>query len=914
MESLSRQRSFARKALTVALAGSVACAATISGVGAIPAYAETADVKDGIQTEGNLKYLVDAYDCVTILGLADDFVTELVIPDNIAGKPVTAIAEDAFRRASLRSVVIPDSVRSIGDSAFQWCSSLKTIKMPAELDYLGELVFYDCGDLTDVVLPQGSYEIRSHAFSTCESLQRIVIPAGVASIGTGAFSDCSELMEVNLPASVGVDIADDAFEAIGIGSIISVQTRSQFNFFSNGHGISTGRSKVIYEEGYPLAVTAVELNESSLELDSGETIQLKATVSPEAASDAEVKWSSSNESIATVNDDGMVTAITTGEATITADAEGSKAVCKVTVRPDFSVELYGDPLTVSIRVITSEDVTWAVDDTSIVQILRTGSTSINNYKNAYCVLSPKSVGITTLSCYVGSSLHDTATIEVTPGKKVSISGASISGLEAEYGLVDGGVKPKPTVTVDGKTLVEGTDYTLSYKNNTTIGTATLTVTGVGRYEGAKSVDFKIVEATQDISKATVSGLEEEYGLVDGGVKPEPVVTMDGKVLQKGADYTLAYSDNAAVGTGHITITGKGKYKGTKIVDFKIIETDLSKATISGLEEEYELIEDGVKPKLEVTLNGKTLVEDTDYMLAYSDNKAVGTGHITITGKGKYKGTKTVDFKIVENVHDITKAVVAGVEESYVFEGDPIYPEPVVTLGGKTLVKGVDYSIKYIDNGGVGTASLVITGLGDYKGEKTVEFKIVERLKVFADVNESDWCHDVVYTAYDNGYINGYSGTDLFGPWNDITRGQVACVLYNMADGKLGEEQYPLYSFSDVAMNMYYTDAVAWAKASGVVNGYGDGTFKPENPISAEEFAAMLANYARLTEDWSVDDPEAVLEAYPDGDEVSEWARTVVAWAVSEGVMGNGGILDPTGAIYRARVAAMAVNFQPEPLA
>lgn len=910
--SLSRHGSFTRKALTVVLAGSVACAASISG-GTAPAYAE-AVVRDGIQTEDGLHYTIDAYDGVVILGPVDSSVREVVIPNSIAGKPVTSIAEDAFRSCSnLENVVVPNSVRSIGDGAFMWCTSLQTIQMPDELDFLGEEVFYDCRNLEDITLPQGDYEIKNHAFDACRTLTQIDIPAGVISIGPGAFSNCSSLMGVSLPASVAY-IADDAFEAIGIGSVMTVQTRSQFAFFDSGNGISSGRTTVKYEQGYPVAVTSVQLDKTSLELGSGGYAKLTASVLPVAASDADVSWMSSNESVATVTDEGRVAAVSPGKATITAEAEGVSASCEVTVNADYTIDEFEDSLTVSAKFYSPYDVTWGVSDSSVIQISKYGSSSINNYKNVYCTVVPKGVGTAVLTCYAGGEVKASCTIEVTPGEKTSLSGATISGLEEEYELVDGGVKPKPTVTVDSKTLTEGTDYSLGYTGNTKVGTATLTVTGMGRYEGTKSATFKIVEAVQDISQATVTGIEEEYPLDTNGVEPKPTVTLGGKTLAEGTDYTLAYSNNTAVGTGKIAITGIGKYKGAKTIEFKIVQLDISEAEVLGLEEEYELVEDGVKPEIAVKMGDKTLVENTDYTLTYADNTEIGTGKITITGEGAYKGTKTVEFKIVENVHDMAKAVVSGVEEKYAFEGEAICPEPTVVLGGKMLAKDTDYKVEYFDNDKLGTARLVITGLGDYKGEKTVEFEIVERLKVFTDVPSTAWYHDVVYTAYDNGYINGYSGTDLFGPENNITRGQVACILFNMAGGQLGAKDYSLFSFEDVSTDQYYTEAIAWAKASGVVNGYGDGLFRPESNISAEEFAAMLANYARLTTDWEIANPDAVLSQFDDGDEVSDWARTVVAWAVSEDVMGNGGFLAPTGPIDRARVAAMAVNFQPEPLA
>lgn len=169
-------------------------------------------------------------------------------------------------------------------------------------------------------------------------------------------------------------------------------------------------------------------------------------------------------------------------------------------------------------------------------------------------------------------------------------------------------------------------------------------------------------------------------------------------------------------------------------------------------------------------------------------------------------------------------------------------------------------------------------------------------------------------------MNGYNGSSLFGPNKTITRGEVACVLFNMAnegskvnDSTLGWNENTGYmtGFSDVYGKAYYAKAIAWAKRAGVVNGYGDGTFAPDKEITREEFACMLANFAKLKGDYKYADEDSVLAEFPDGASVSDWAEEAVAWAADAEIMGNNGSLTPGKAITRAEVAAMAVNYQPE---
>ena len=201
---------------------------------------------------------------------------------------------------------------------------------------------------------------------------------------------------------------------------------------------------------------------------------------------------------------------------------------------------------------------------------------------------------------------------------------------------------------------------------------------------------------------------------------------------------------------------------------------------------------------------------------------------------------------------------------------------------------------------------------------TVEFIVVNKDKlVFNDVKPGDWFFDVVFDAQANGWMNGYADGVLFGAHDQITRGQVACVLFNMAGADMNEndgfynEILGWKSFSDVDGKAYYGKAIAWAKQAGVVNGYGDGTFRPDAPVTREELACMLANYAKKVDqaDVSVEDADKVLSSMSDGASVSDWAKGSVAWAVENEIMGNAGFVNALSDITRAETAAMVVNYK-----
>lgn len=190
------------------------------------------------------------------------------------------------------------------------------------------------------------------------------------------------------------------------------------------------------------------------------------------------------------------------------------------------------------------------------------------------------------------------------------------------------------------------------------------------------------------------------------------------------------------------------------------------------------------------------------------------------------------------------------------------------------------------------------------------------LKFADNVDSSAWYYNEVNKAAKLGLMNGYADTNLFGPNDTITRAQVAQVLFNMAghraDMVLPEgsynEIYGYASFVDVNGKMWYGKAIAWAKAAGIVTGYGDGTFAPENNITREEFATMLARYAQKYGNYTAGSA-ADFAAYGDASVVDSWAAEYVAWAVKGGYMGkNTNVLTPLANMTRAEAAAMVVRY------
>ena len=166
-------------------------------------------------------------------------------------------------------------------------------------------------------------------------------------------------------------------------------------------------------------------------------------------------------------------------------------------------------------------------------------------------------------CTVCKKVLETA--EIPALSRISISKASVTLSTSTYAYDGKAKKPGVTVKLNGKTLKNGTDYTVSYSNNTKVGTAKVTITGKGNYTGSVSKTYSI---KNNFKKATVSGISTK-AFTGKNITQSITVKYNGKTLKKGTDYTVSYSNNKNIGTATVKIAGKGSYTGTITKTFKI---------------------------------------------------------------------------------------------------------------------------------------------------------------------------------------------------------------------------------------------------------------------------------------------------------------------------------------------------------
>lgn len=176
---------------------------------------------------------------------------------------------------------------------------------------------------------------------------------------------------------------------------------------------------------------------------------------------------------------------------------------------------------------------------------------------------------------------------------------------------------------------------------------------------------------------------------------------------------------------------------------------------------------------------------------------------------------------------------------------------------------------------------------------------------FLDVKKSDWFYEAVSYAVENGLMSGMS-EDIFAPNTPLTREMLAVVLYNV-EGQ--PESTEANTFTDVKGDMWYTDAILWANENGIVAGYDNGAYGVGDFITREQFAAILYRYAQFKGYDTTQGGMAVRE-FSDYENISDYARPAMAWAVNAGIMGgmDDGTLMPQGKATRAEAATMLMNF------
>ena len=291
--------------------------------------------------------------------------------------------------------------------------------------------------------------------------------------------------------------------------------------------------------------------------------------------------------------------------------------------------------------------------------------------------------------------------------------------------------PNVVVTHNNVMLSAGTDYTLTYTDSSSndvgangmiqVGTYTITVTGTGNYTGTATVTYTITSASTSGGSGglTIAPITAQT-YTGSDIEPAVTVSFNSTPLVATRDYTVRYSSNINAGTATVTVEGVTgtSYAGmTGTATFTINPKDINDGTVSVdniSAQEYTGSE--IRPIVSVTDGGITptaqLVLNEHYVVSYRDNINVGTNAtVTIQGIGNYTGTRTETFEIVPP-SNIYIAAIPPQEHT----GGAIEPDLVVyDNNNRLLLETTDYTVTYRDNTNVGTASVTVTGQGNYDG-------------------------------------------------------------------------------------------------------------------------------------------------------------------------------------------------------
>lgn len=385
----------------------------------------------------------------------------------------------------------------------------------------------------------------------------------------------------------------------------------------------------------------------------------------------------------------------------------------------------------------NSEMVWESSDTSIATV-----SNLTDESGTVNMLKP---GIVKISIYpkYNPSCKETATFRIGKEGAISLDDCQISLSQDRYVYDGSSKKPAVTVTYKGQDLIQNTDYTVTYTNDTNAGNAVATVTGKGIFAGSKNLNY-IIEAI-DIGSYKLEIQSDSYNYDATEKKPEVKVVISEiagkKYYLNASSYTVKYQNNKNVGTANVTVTGAGSYSGELKGTFEILPRDIAGATVTTSQKSYGYTGKEIKPEVAVTLSdGTGLIFGTDYTVSYEDNTDIGTATVNVTGRGNYTGKAKGSFGIGADIKD---AEIVLSKDQYIYSGKRNTPKATVVFAGKTLIENVDYTISYEDCIDAGTARVVVYGEGDYGGTAEKTFEITQKDITGANITIPQECYEYV---------------------------------------------------------------------------------------------------------------------------------------------------------------------------
>ena len=436
---------------------------------------------------------------------------------------------------------------------------------------------------------------------------------------------------------------------------------------------------------------------------------------------------------------------------------------------------------------------------------------------------------------------------------------------------------------------------------------TITVADKSVYVGSQKPDLSAAEAGKDY---TIEGL------VDGDTVTVTLSYATEPDMTKSGEYAITAAGTDA--SGNYTFN---------VVDGKLtVSYRPSSGSSSNTTSKTEKNEDGSTTTTTTNKTTGTVTETTKYPDGSTTTvETKKDGSTTETSKTSGGTTGTVVTDKTGTVTEVSAKVPASAAKDAEQSGEAV-KLPVEVEAADDTNKAVEIEVD-VPNGGAkveipvedvtsgtvvvivnkdGTEEIVKTSIVTESGvvvalDKDATIKVIDNSRHFVDVHPVDhWAEEAVDFVVARTIYSGTSAT-TFHPDNPMTRGMLAVVLHNLEDNP--DHAFDGF-FHDVAEGSWYEDAIHWAADEGIVGGYGNGNYGPNDNITREQLAVMLWRYAGSPES------DHSLDHFTDAHLISDYAETALAWANENGIINGkgGGILDPKGDATRAQVAQMLMNY------
>ena len=882
-------------------------------------YGEAPQLNDRFQTEDGFCWKVIGPDSVQLLvdqNRASSYAAsyanisgDVVIPSTVAygGKTfrVTSIGYQAFySNRGITSVVIPEGVTDVGYSAFLMCMSLAKVslpdtlehvdtyafntfiateidKIPANIQWIGESAFQKAkiskldlpeglthignkafmnSSVESLTLPESVTEYGDHIFYGSQNLSYVELPANMKEIPMGIFWDCKSLKRINLP---------NGLEKIGNAS-----------FYGSGLEKLTIPASVKVIDDWAFAwLTSMETIDIP---DTVETIGFNAYIYCKG-----VKTINIGSGVKTIGKDGFRTwNLELGEAPVM--NVKTEATATALRRSGYGQEilLNGVPYT-GYNGVSFTDGLFSympISDTE-VQVVgfndQTGETDITMPAEVYCEGDDRTYTVTSIkerTFFKNQSVFKLTlpdTIEEA-GERAFDQMFNVCEVNIPKNLKDVGYQAFGYFGWDAKSIglqfnldqvleIPGTveswgdcGFAGNMHKAIVVGEGVESIGNYGLAANYKATSVTLPSTLKQINNFAFQGcksltsIEIPDGVTfigDGAFSEVPLesiqlpegLTYIGRQALGAYVYNSDYTAQYWVGPAYVELNGALNYLG-----YNAFRPDAEIVAVLNSQRNMVVASSDLEKLPTVVWDGKTDIP-------FNDGSYIPAGKtVTVTGDVVIDGKLTIEGKLI------------------------VEPNATLTITEDAVIVGEE-NIEYKTcNGGEGCYS-----------------------KAFTDLNTNAWYH--AYTDYviAHGLMNGVSDT-RFAPNAQLTRGMLVTTLYRLA----GEpEVTEAATFTDVAENQYYTDAIAWAEDVGIAQGMGEGKFAPNGTVTREQGMTFLYRYVVnvLGEEPG---KNGDLSIFQDAGKISDYAKEAMAWGVAVGLLeGYGdGTVGPKNSVTRAQMA------------